>query len=352
MSGHFHAQKVVLWIVIGSLVPVVCVADEAVFDKSLVLPKQIQSYEFVCKETRLTSITNPVNGEKVFLEPVSTQFFQLGDMYRVNIVRGSEPDFNAKPDRIMAFNGEKYQNYTKELDALSFTQSNRFPMPYMAVNPLTLLYTWVTGAPDAQWHRLRDPASWSLRDSVQGGDEKQEVNGWECLVFRVSSSGEFDGTHGKIDGKWTVYVAESLNYLPVRMIVEDGSSGKRSQVDILETVTVSSDVPSDPVVICPISIRMSDSVDGGQFTPTIRWDIDPDTWRINHPISLDTFTIPTTIAATVDDFDANFAELQRQSNPEKTEGRSLSSVRRRVILGSIVLLVVCVAIYLVRRYNK
>lgn len=351
MSSHSDTRNVVVWIVIGSLSPVACSAEEAVFDKSLVLPQQIQSYEFVCKETRLTSITNPVNGEKVSLEPVWTQFLQLGDMYRVNIVDGSEPDFDAKPDRIMAFNGEKYQNYAKELDALSFTRSNRFPMPYMAVNPLTLLYTWVTGAPDAQWHALRDPASWSLRDSVQGSDERQEVNGLECLVFRVSSNGEFKGTHGRIDGKWTVYVAESLNYLPVRMNVEDRSSGKKSQVDVLETITVSSDVPSDSDVICPVSIRMSDSTGAGPFTPTIRWDIDPETWRINHPIPLDTFTIPITIATTVDDFDGNFAKLQRQSSSEETEGTSLSSVRRWVILANIVL-VVCVAIYLVRRYNK
>lgn len=203
-------------------------------------------------------------------------------MTRVDIMGDSDL---SSPAMIFAYNGDRFQNYDKELDALSFTRHNRFPNQYAVVCPFMIPYSWVWDSPNCNWTDLKGNTLWL---NLSGRSEEQAEGDTRMLSFRVCNS--------KIDSAtFDIYFDSTHNYFPRKVICVNGQTTYVVESEVIR------EVPQEngESLWYPENIKVTEEP-GGSVTQYILSDV-----KVNHDIPDTVFTLSHSIARRIDDYDRN-----------------------------------------------
>lgn len=253
----------------------------------------IDSYRFVAKEVATYPGGVP--------DEVSREFLQAGDMFKVETI-DSAP---GTPSLIHAFDGKRYQNYSRDHDVLSFSAENRFPTPYGAVHPILLSFMWALSTPDGTWADLKSASVRSQleKDAVHIG--QRTIDGVDCEVLR------FPGGETGPEQEFTVFFAKSLNYYPVRVECDVKEAGATW---VIQASDFTSREVDEGQVYIPrrVSSQMPQGKNGIPPASDIEWQIAAESIEVNMSVPEHVFTLSHDIASNVDDYDANSERLIRE----------------------------------------
>lgn len=264
---------------------------------------KIRNYEFVVTETKSAK-----NGAG---RTVRYRVRQAGDLYRTDVF--FDPA-RSEPTMIFAHDGKRFQNFDKNIDALSFSGKNRLPMPYGMPNPLTLPYYWLFADLEFTWTDLTMAATWS--DVIEGANHSVDaVSGeqGESTVVRINGLRDV--------GPLSLRYGQTSKAFPAHVSFEE------SDRSVACSDFTRAQLQSGSAFI-PTKILLDDA--GTQYT----YAIDPESLRVNHKIERSVFTLSPSMASVVDDFDQNMKRLRESGKlPPAPEEPPASSLFWFYILG-------------------
>ncbi len=289
-------------------------------------PMLIRSYEFVAIEESGVSGSPPMRQK--------SKFVQTGSLYRSDLY---ESDVAADPFAIMAFNGERYQNFDDKLKALSYTRKNRFPNPYGAMNPMVIPYVWLFETPSATWPDITSPDVWTDRLQDAAILPETTLHGTEVVgvLFAVSRPAKLT---------YRVWFSKNQGFLPIRF---EGLQESKVQFEVSVSDCRSFEQEGQTIWF-PMNIRTQTDDMVTQYI------VDPQSLKLNPKLDEEQFTLSPSMATFVDDYDRNMAYYQDaglllpdQAPIEAKGGRPI--FRSLFVLGGCVIgVMVARSIYLYR----
>lgn len=280
----------------------------------------IQAYEFVVQEETTTKIGGPVKTER-------HHFRQSGGQTRVDLFLKNLD----KPGMILAYDGERFQNFDEKRSVLSFSQKNRFPSQYGAMNPMLAPYFWVVEFPGGVWSDIKQIDIWTEVANRAILIGQQSLNGLDCIEIEIDPKASTSITY-------RVVLAKQKGYLPVKLVAKQPAHTYTMVVD--EIKKFDSDGGK---YFVPVSMSINDE---GVLR---RYSIDLKSLRVNHRIDEAVFTLSPSMAKTFDDYDRNVARNEKfMQTPIKPE-----TIRRPIGVGVVIVLssVVLVFVFLYRRFR-
>jgi hypothetical protein len=249
-----------------------CCADDSfhrIINASRSNISRIRTYDFQCTES------NSSGKQRVY------RVRQKNAKTRVDIMGDSD---QAKPAWIFAYDGDRFQNYDRQSDTLSFTRHNRFPNQYAVVCPFMIPYSWVWDSPKCNWTDLKGNTLWL---NVSAGAEHSEGD-TGMLKFRVYNSMVDSAT-------FDIYFDSTHNYFPRRICCVSGQTTHVVETEVIREVPQG----NGDDLWYPENIRVTEEP-GGSVTQYILSDV-----KVNHNIPDSVFTLSHSIARRIDDYDRN-----------------------------------------------
>lgn len=313
----------------------------SIWKKSLELPRQLRSYQFTMTQHYIALEGNHKESE---LPPdVELVFHQSGDRIRVNYkfttgdAKLDGPD-DIRPTGAVAFDGQRFQKFSKYLDELTSSKSRITSSPYHYYQPVNCLYAWVTNNPQEFWHKLAAP---DITIDATLGSSGTQVNGFNCDEFRVTH-------HAPVEVRYTVFVSTAHDNLPVRVVAKTADSMGTMQFDVIEVGKVTD--TDGQGFFFPATIRQRESRPANGYKLEVDYKISLDSCRFNHEIPASTFTISPTIAKNVTDFDAAMKRIEDAEAVDMAPPQRKDSSYFLLVNG--ILIACAIPAYLVSRLRK
>ena len=227
----------------------------------------------------------------------SHHIIQAGALKRANLFVGKAD----QAEMIFAYDGKRFQNFSKEMSTLSFSKSNRFPTAYGTIHPILLLYCWLADF-SSSFEDLQAPKTWAnLQDRIQ----------WRSIVSHDDGKFQFDVLDSQdAQRSYVVHLHRIDLPLPEKIEALDASKQLIFSITMKDHITV--DSPNQKVWF-PTSIV---SEDGGVHREIA---ISASSVQINHSVSPTRFTLSQDMARTVDDFDGNTERLIKSAALQQVE---------------------------------
>jgi len=250
---------------------------------------RIQAIEYTASFDRTQHIELGSDANRDSTKP-STIHYDLeytldGNLFRSR-TRYKRSEDGAFYDQQSAYDGQAYQvlKGEKGLLTLSATPPDEGPMQSGMLQPLVVPFRFVFGRDiPLDFERLHSDQPWNdvARASTLG--DRQEIAGHECEEVLIDT---FNQTSART--KWKVYLAEDLEYFPIRLEADL----VMNNFQLHNEIVVQAEVVDSPVakVVIPTHIKHV-TYRSGELILTQEFEIDPESLRVNHAVDLGAFTI-------------------------------------------------------------
>lgn len=281
---------------------------------------------------------------------IDRQFWyrQSGDNFRMESHPLRLEDREKSTEVISAYNGQQFQQFYPQPSLLTFSVENRFPSPYMELNPLCIPYFWVSEKPFQNWSKLQSPEMWQNIAKSARIVRRERVSSAQCVVIELNYPTPLLGTDGKLE----VFLAQDCGYFPIRVqsLASSIQNHGKVEVNILDHQTIASDGRS---VVMPTQIEWIEHDVNGELINNKKWVIEPNSIKVNTVFPEEIFTLSPSMAKTVDDYDFNMKRYIEEGiitpASQPIESRRNYSIW---LAANLVAIVVLMLAFIVRKYGK
>lgn len=221
------------------------------------------------------------------------EYLQNGNMYFIKSVLRNASE-NKDDEFIAAFDGQRYQNFSRNTKELNFKKTELTDSPNRFMNPLLIIYSWlVLGSPKATQQGI----VLSTYADVKNQDFWDDCFKYATLLDEKDSRFQRVRFENSQDGVITdVTFDMDRGAFPVDVISQSKQGNEKFHVDNVFKKDCEGDI-----LYFPIKMTITSKMVDFEMTSTLQ--IDPNTIIINTFYDKDIFTIPETWADTVVDVD-------------------------------------------------
>jgi hypothetical protein len=220
------------------------------------------------------------------------KYWQQGNMFR------GESSIDTMGTWISTYNGERYQIFFKDRDVMSIKNTSAIPNPTRVTPPLIVAFSWLAkNGMTYSWMELTSEKNINEHFSKAKYIEEDSVNKEICSVL------EFPGV---IEGSTTrVWFSKEKKNFPVKMLLSsDGGNFAEVSINSFESVLSDDGV----AILIPTNITGLQNFNRSKSVIAASTKVVPDSIIVNKKYDDDFFTLPTTVAKTVNDIDKLEAE--------------------------------------------
>ena len=238
--------------------------------------RAIHSIEYEVSET--VTVDSAKNAER------RLRYWQQGNMFR------GESSFGDEDTWTSTYTGNRYQIFFKERDTMSLKNTSAVPNPTRIMGPPMLAFSWLAGSGMTfAWSDLTAEENINRLFSKAKYVDEEKIGSDSCTMLLFP---------GVVDGSTvTVWFSKEKSCFPIKHVLMIGRRNiAEVNVTSFETVLLDGGSP----ILIPTGVKGTNNHNTSKVMTT---SIVPNSLKVNQKYDDDFFTLPTTLAKTVNDID-------------------------------------------------